>query len=167
GLRREGFRVVPVLRSPDEVAAAVITRTPLFNDLRHETGPFDVIGDVHGCRAELEQLLTTMGYEIEADGAGRPVNARHPDRRAIFVGDLVDRGPDTPGVLRLVMGMVKAGSALCVSGNHEAKLVRALGGANVTVSHGLAESLAQLATQPDDFGAAAVAFMEGLISHYV
>jgi protein phosphatase len=167
GLRREGFRTVHVLRSPDEVAAAVITRTPLFNDLRHETGPFDVIGDVHGCRAELEQLLTTMGYEIERDGAGRPAGARHPDRRAIFVGDLVDRGPDTPGVLRLVMGMVKAGTAFCVSGNHEAKLNKALQGRNVRLNHGLPETMEQLAGQPEAFGAEVARFIDGLISHYV
>ncbi len=167
GLRREGFRTVHVLRSPDEVAAATITRTKLFNDLRHETGPFDVIGDVHGCRAELEQLLTTMGYEIERDGAGRPVNARHPDRRAIFVGDLVDRGPDTPGVLRLVMGMVKAGTALCVSGNHEAKLNKALQGRNVRLNHGLPETMEQLASEPEAFRAEVARFIDGLISHYV
>jgi protein phosphatase len=167
GLRREGFRAVHVLRSPEEVAAAVITRTRLFNDLRHETGPFDVIGDVHGCRAELEQLLTTMGYEIERDGAARPVNARHPDRRAIFVGDLVDRGPDTPGVLRLVMGMVKAGTALCVSGNHEAKLNKALQGRNVRLNHGLPETMEQLASEPEAFRAEVARFIDGLISHYV
>jgi len=167
GLRRQGFRTVHVLRSPDEVAAAVITRTPLFNDLRHETGPFDVIGDVHGCRAELEQLLTTMGYEIERDGAGRPAGARHPDRRAIFVGDLVDRGPDTPGVLRLVMGMVKAGTAWCVSGNHEAKLNKALQGRNVRLNHGLPETMEQLAGEPEAFRAEVARFIDGLISHYV
>jgi protein phosphatase len=167
GLRREGFRAVHVLRSPEEVAAAAITRTRLFNDLRHETGPFDVIGDVHGCRAELEQLLTTMGYEIERDSAGRPVNARHPDRRAIFVGDLVDRGPDTPGVLRLVMGMVKAGTALCVSGNHEAKLNKALQGRNVRLNHGLPETMEQLASEPEAFRAEVERFIDGLISHYV
>ena len=167
GLRREGFRAVHVLRSPDEVAVATITRTKLFNDLRHETGPFDVIGDVHGCRAELEQLLTTMGYEIERDGAGRPVGARHPDRRAIFVGDLVDRGPDTPGVLRLVMGMVTAGTALCVSGNHEAKLAKALGGRNVRLNHGLPETMEQLAREPEAFRAEVTRFIDSLISHYV
>jgi len=167
GLRREGFRTVHVLRRPDEVAAAVITRTRLFNDLRHETGPFDVIGDVHGCRAELEQLLTVLGYELERDGAGRAVGARHPDRRAIFVGDLVDRGPDTPGVLRLVMGMVKAGAALCVSGNHEAKLAKALDGRNVRLNHGLPETMEQLAGQPEAFRAEVARFIDGLISHYV
>ena len=106
GPQREGFRTVHVLRSEAEIAAAAVTRTRLFNDLRHVAGPFDVIGDIHGCRAELEALLGELGYTIERDGASRAIGARHPGRRAVFVGDLVDRGPDTPGVLRLVMAMV-------------------------------------------------------------
>lgn len=65
------------------------------------------------------------------------------------------------------MGMVASGNALCVSGNHEAKLVRALKGSTVTVSHGLAESLAQLEAEPADFTKQALDFMDGLISHYV
>src|SRR5438270_890884 len=56
GLSREGFRTVHLLRSPREVAAAAIARRPLPSDLRRRGGPFDVIGDVHGCRAELEAL---------------------------------------------------------------------------------------------------------------
>jgi protein phosphatase len=167
GLRREGFRTVHVLHRPEEVAAATVTRTPLFNDLRHETGPFDVIGDVHGCRAELEQLLTALGYQLDRDEAGRAVGARHPDRRAIFVGDLVDRGPDVPGVLRLVMGMVEARTALCVAGNHEAKLAKALAGRNVRLNHGLPETMAQLAAEPEAFRAEVARFVDGLISHYV
>jgi protein phosphatase len=163
-LRREGFRTVHVLRDTADVS---ITRTRLYNDRRDEHGPFDVIGDVHGCRAELETLLDQLGYRLERDADGRAVGARHPSRRAIFVGDLVDRGPDTPGVLRLVMGMVQAGSALCVSGNHEARLVRALRGRDVQITHGLGESLAQLAGEPDEFRAAATRFMDELISHYV
>jgi protein phosphatase len=166
-LGREGFRTVHVLHSPEEVDAATVTRAKLFNDLRHETGPFDVIGDVHGCRAELEQLLDRLGYAIDRDGAGRPVNASHPGRRAVFVGDLVDRGPDTPGVLRLVMGMVAAGTAFCVPGNHEAKLLRALRGKNVKPSHGLDASLEQLEAEPAEFRADVERFIDGLISHYV
>ena len=166
-LPREGFRTVHTLRSPEEVAAAEITRTRLYNDLRHETGPFDVIGDVHGCRAELEQLLLQLGYAIDRDPGGRPVGARHPSRRAVFLGDLVDRGPDTPGVLRLVMGMVGEGTALCVQGNHEAKLLRALRGRNVQRTHGLAESMDQLSAEPDAFRAQVERFIDGLISHYV
>ena len=166
-LHREGFRTVHVLRTEDEVAAASVVRTRLYNDLRHETGPFDVIGDVHGCRAELEALLGDLGYQIDRDEAGRAIGARHPERRAVFVGDLVDRGPDTPGVLRLVVGMVSAGDALCVPGNHESKLLRAMRGRNVQVTHGLAESLAQLADETTEFRAQVEAFLDGLISHYV
>jgi protein phosphatase len=167
GLQREGFRVVHVLHTPEEADAATVTRTRLFNDLRHEHGPFDVIGDVHGCLAELEQLLGQLGYAIERDAAGRPVAAHHPGRRAVFLGDLVDRGPDTPGVLRLVMGMAAAGDALCVLGNHEAKLLRALRGKNVQRTHGLAESMEQLAAEPEEFRAEVDRFIDGLISHYV
>ena len=168
GLKREGFRTVHVLRTPEEIAAATITRTKLFSDLKGEAGPFDVIGDVHGCRAELEQLLTELGYAVERDAAGRPVGARHPDgRRAIFVGDLVDRGPDTPGVLRLVMGMVAAGTAFCVAGNHEVKLLKALRGKNVRRSHGLDASMEQLELQTEEFRAEADRFIDGLIGHYV
>ena len=166
GLQREGFRHVHVLREPDDV---VIQRTRLYNDLRHETGPFNVIGDVHGCRAELATLLESeLGYVLDRNERGRPTSARHPaGRRAVFVGDLVDRGPDTPGVLRLVMGMVAAGTAFCVMGNHEAKLLRALRGKQVKVNHGLAESLAQLGAEPADFVAQVEQFLDGLISHYV
>ncbi|MEU1986293.1 polynucleotide kinase-phosphatase [Nocardia sp. NPDC019395] len=168
GLDREGFRRVHTLRGADEIGAARIVDERLWNDRRDLTGPFDVIGDVHGCRAELETLLAALGYRIGRDAAGRAVGARHPEgRTAVFVGDLVDRGPDTPGVLRLVMGMVGAGDALCVTGNHENKLVRALSGRKVKPTHGLAESLAQLEAEDSDFRAAALEFCRGLISHYV
>jgi polynucleotide kinase-phosphatase len=167
-LGKEGFRRVHVLRSESEVDSSVIVYEKLLNDLRHETGPFDVIGDVHGCRAELEELLVELGYEIRRDDEGRAVDALPPgNRKAVFVGDLVDRGPDTPGVLRLVMGMVAAGHALSVRGNHEEKLVRALRGHKVTVRHGLEKSLEQLAHETPEFRRAAEKFCDGLIAHYV
>ncbi len=164
GLRREGFHRVYVLSGDADIAAATVTRERLWNDLRDRHGPFDVIGDVHGCYDELVLLLDRLGYQVTADGTA----ASHPaGRTAVFVGDLVDRGPATPAVLRLIMGMKAAGSALCVAGNHEAKLVRALRGRNVTISHGLAESLAQLAADSDGFAAEAMAFMDGLLGHLV
>jgi protein phosphatase len=157
GLGRE-FKRVYVMKTVEEIDAAVVGYEKAWPDRRELTGPFDVIGDVHGCRAELEELLTALGY----------VDGRHPEgRTAVFVGDLVDRGPDTPGVLRLVMGMVAAGTVLCVPGNHENKLVRAIKGRKVTVSHGLAESLAQLEAEPAEFRTEALAFMDGLVSHLV
>jgi protein phosphatase len=167
-LGKEGFRKVHVLKSEAEVASAVIVREKLLNDFRHETGPFDVIGDIHGCRSELETLLAQLGYELVRDEQGRPVDALPPSgRKAVFVGDLVDRGPDSPGVLRLVMGMVRAGHARCVPGNHENKLVRALQGKNVQVTHGLAETLTQLAEEDDAFRKDVEGFCYGLVSHLV
>ena len=165
GLRKEGFRVAHVLSSVDEVDAATIAYERQYNDRRDDPGPFDVIGDVHGCRLELEELLGSLGYTLVGDPA---VDAVHPDgRRVIFLGDLVDRGPDSPGVLRLAMGMVAAGHALAVPGNHENKLVRALRGAKVTVAHGLERTLAQLEAEPAEFRRAVADFCYGLVSHYV
>lgn len=74
---------------------------------------YDIIGDVHGCADELDALLAHLGYEVR-DGA-----YRHPERTAIFVGDLIDRGPAQLRVLRTVKAMVDAGSARMVLGNHE------------------------------------------------
>lgn len=169
-LQREGFRYVHYLRSPEDVDAVSIRRQPLWNDRRDETGPFDIIGDVHGCRDELLELLAELGYTIEPDGAedGAGPRAIPPSgRKAVFVGDLVDRGPDTPGVLRLVMDMVERGDALCVPGNHDVKLMRALRGRPVRVAHGLAESLEQLEAESEEFRDRVAQFIDGLVSHYV
>ena len=167
-LGREGFRKVHVLRGVDAIEAAELRYERLYNDKKEVTGPFDIIGDVHGCRAELEQLLERLGFALARDDAGRPVDAVHPEgRTAIFVGDLVDRGPDSPGVLRLVMGMVAAGHAICVPGNHESKLLRKLRGKNVQLTHGLPETLEQLEREDPEFTAEAAAFIDGLVSHYV
>ena len=171
GLKREGFRHVFVLNSPDEVDSTIIQRTPLWVNLRHEHGPFDIIGDVHGCFDELLTLLERIGYEVEsrtdADG-GVGFSVTHPEgRKAVFVGDLVDRGPGVGKVLKLVMSMVAEGSALCVAGNHESKLARKLQGRNVQVTHGLAESLAQLDAESPEFREQVLGFLDGLISHYV
>lgn len=161
GLEREGFRKVHVLRDVAEVDTAEVVLERRYNDLRHLTGPFDIIGDIHGCRSELETLLAELGYE----------NGAHPDgRTAVFVGDLVDRGPDSPGVLRLVMSMVAAGNALCVPGNHENKLGRYLKGRNVQITHGLAETVEQLEREDEkdpDFREQVREFIDGLVSHYV
>jgi protein phosphatase len=164
GLQREGFRRVFVMTDPEEAETAEVVRVPLWTDRRNDSGPFDIIGDVHGCSRELVALLEKLGYEL-ADGES---TARHPQgRRAVFLGDLVDRGPDSPGVLRLVMGMVADGTALAIPGNHENKLLRALRGRNVQVTHGLAESLQQLGEEPTEFVERVKGFLDGLLSHYL
>jgi protein phosphatase len=165
-LQREGFRYVHVLSSPEEVAAATIERQRLWNDKRDERGPFDVIGDVHGCYDELRELLETLGYELS--GSPADPRARHPEgRRAVFLGDLVDRGPRSPDVLRLAMAMVKDGAALCVPGNHDVKLLKKLRGRDVKVNHGLERTLEQLESESDSFKHQVAEFIDGLVSHYV
>ena len=167
-LKSEGFRHVFVLSSVEDVEAVEVERQPLWNNLRHDHGPFDIIGDIHGCQDELTTLLSVLGYSaVGAQGPHGPVH-RHPEgRKAVFLGDLVDRGPDTPGVLRTVMAMVDAGTALCVPGNHDMKLLRKLRGKNVQVTHGLAESLAQLEQEPAEFSKSAADFIDARVSHYV
>ncbi|MFK0153489.1 polynucleotide kinase-phosphatase [Streptomyces sp. NPDC090499] len=157
-LEREGFRKVHILRGAEEIESATVVTEKRFNDLTHLTGPFDIVGDIHGCASELESLLTKLGY---TDGV-------HPEgRTAVFVGDLVDRGPDSPGVLRRVMSMVGSGNALCVPGNHENKYGRYLKGRKVQHTHGLAETIEQMAGESEEFRAQVREFIDGLVSHYV
>ncbi len=164
-LEREGFRHVYILNSPEEVDSAAIERQALWNNLKHEHGPFDIIGDVHGCYDELLELLTGLGYQV--DGSSEVPKVVPPEnRKLIFLGDLVDRGPKIPQVLKLVMAAVEAGTALAVPGNHDMKLMRKLRGRDVEVRHGLAESLAQLEAEPAEFKGRVVDFMDGLVSHY-
>lgn len=176
GLRREGFRHVHVLRSPEEVDSVHVERRPLWCDRRDETGPFDLIGDVHGCADELDELLERLGYRIVRTKEGNGLDAgalyEHPaGRRAIFLGDLVDRGPRILDTVRIVRNMVEAGSGLCVPGNHDDKLVRHLRGRDVRITHGLDRTLAELdALPPEDRGLVEEQlrdFLAGLTSHYV
>lgn len=165
-LNREGFRHVHVFRTPEELADLSIRREPLWNNKRAEVGPFDIIGDIHGCFDETLELLTQLGYECGRDNGHYSVG--HPaNRKLIFVGDLVDRGPNTPGVVQLVRDVVGAGAGFCVAGNHDVKLSRALRGRDVKISHGLAESLEQLKAESDEARSGIAEFLDGLVSHYV
>jgi protein phosphatase len=197
-LKAEGFRQVVHLRGVAEVdAVQTVLRDPLYSNRQAETGPFDLIGDIHGCYHELCELLGKLGYTVEEEAVldARDLGVRvvradieqsdaalspEPDqaqnevplraatpRKVVFLGDLVDRGPASPQVLRLVMSMVRDGLALCVPGNHDIKLLRHLNGKNVSVTHGLAETLAQLETEPVAFKEQVRLFLDGLVSHYV
>ncbi|MEO6848153.1 MAG: polynucleotide kinase-phosphatase [Chthoniobacterales bacterium] len=163
-LEREGFRHIHVFRTVEEVDAASITREPLWNNRKSERGPFDIIGDVHGCYDELTELLGKLGYDVNAEQCTAQVPA---GRKAVFVGDLVDRGPKVVSVLKLAMNMVAEGTALCVPGNHDVKLMRKLRGKNVQITHGLAESLAQISAEPEAFAKSVAEFVDDMVSHYV
>lgn len=166
-LRREGYRYVYVFDSAEAIAAASFVRQPLWPDRRHERGPFDIVGDVHGCADELRELLAELGYVADASGV-----PRHPDgRRLVFLGDLCDRGPKNLEVLRLAMAMHAGGSALCVPGNHDAKLLKWLQGRAVQTTHGLALTVAEFEALPvseaREFRTAVERFLDGLVSHLV
>ncbi|MCY4516572.1 MAG: polynucleotide kinase-phosphatase [Acidimicrobiaceae bacterium] len=161
-LRKERFTRVYTLGSASELDSVEIARTKPWNDRRDDVGPFDIIGDVHGCHEELVRLLAELGYDTSVDPIVHPGG-----RRTVFLGDLVDRGPGVAEVLDVAMSMVAGGSALCILGNHENKLGRALAGRNVQVSHGLAESLEQLERRGPDYTRRVAEFIDGLVSHYV
>ncbi len=169
GLEREGFRKVAHLRGVESIDAAVVKRNPLWTDKRNLTGPFDIIGDVHGCADELVTLLAKLGYHVRwierHDGLSCHVDREH-ERMAVFVGDLVDRGPKSPDVLRIVGALVQNGMGLCVQGNHDSKLERWMSGRNVKISHGLQESIDQLNAEPEGFRISAKQFLSDLRSHY-
>jgi protein phosphatase len=173
GLQREGFRYVYELRSPEEVAQAQIERQRLWNNRRGDAGPFDIVGDVHGCFDELVELLARLGYSVTAspqpqDGDDFGFRVVPPaGRKAVFLGDLVDRGPKVVPVLRLAMSMVRQGHALCVPGNHDVKLLRKLRGKDVRVTHGLEQTLSELDGEPREFRAEVERFIDGLVGHYV
>ena len=169
GMKREGLRYVWTLSSVDEVDETTITRQRLWTDRRIEHGPFDIIGDVHGCYDELVQLLERLGYQtgVTQNGERRVLVTPPAGRRAVFLGDLIDRGPNAPDVLRLVMGMVEQGTAMCVPGNHEAKLLRKLRGKDVQLTHGLAQTIEQLDRESSGFRERVAKFIDALISHFV
>jgi protein phosphatase len=166
GLEREGIRHVFKLSSPEEVDAVSIERSPLWNNRKAEHGPFNIVGDVHGCFDELVELMARLGYVVTPEGDQYNVSSPQ-GRKLIFVGDLVDRGPGTAQVLQLVIGLVRSGQAFCVPGNHDIKLVRALRGKDVKRTHGLAETMEQLGNEPEAFRNEVAKFLDGLVSHYV
>jgi protein phosphatase len=150
----------------------------MYCKLDQEHGPFDLIGDIHGCHAELIELLDQLGYEathqeLGSDGSLRDAPTfHHPQgRKAVFLGDLVDRGPGILNTLRVVHNMVEAGTAFCVIGNHDDKLLRKLKGRNVQISHGLENTLAEIEALPSSvrnhFERDVQHFLEALPNHYI
>ena len=162
GLKREGFRFVYIINSLEQLEHTEIIRTKLWNDKKDEHGPFDIIGDIHGCFDELTLLLERLGYAKTEGGYTHPEG-----RKAAFLGDFCDRGPKNVQVLRLVMNMVENGNAIAIPGNHDAKLLKYLRGKTVSVTHGMNKTIAELEAEGEEFKAKTTEFIDGLISHYV
>jgi protein phosphatase len=183
GLEREGFRYVYVLNSLEDINNTEIERQPLWNNRKYEKGPFDIIGDIHGCCDELEALLQKLGYvqnpspftqrteESEERFWDFPLYHHPQGRKAVFLGDLVDRGDRILDTVKLVYNMVQAGTGICVPGNHEHKLLRKLRGKNVRVNHGLEQTLQEIDGIPEHLREKSLKelreFLDSLVSHYV
>jgi protein phosphatase len=142
---QEGFDRVYTVDAADTSQVQILYDPPPV-DLHHEHGPFDIIGDIHGCYDELTALLEQLGYEPR--GADDPTWHHPGGRLAVFLGVLTDRGPASVAVLRRVLPMVRAGTALYVPGNHCNKLLRHLKGNRVRVGHGLEKTLAEIEALP-------------------
>jgi diadenosine tetraphosphatase ApaH/serine/threonine PP2A family protein phosphatase len=143
-----------------------VVRKKLKVNKRSEQGPFDIIGDVHGCFDELRELLTKMGYKIEKveeDLVHYGYKVTPPiSRKVIFLWDLVDRGPFIMDTLKLAMSMVNDGIAYCILGNHDEKFLRKLKGRNVTIMHGLEMTMEQLKNESKEFKERVKSFLNDL-----
>jgi protein phosphatase len=194
GLHKEGFHRTFILDSLDRIEAVKIDREPLWCNLHNERGPFDIIGDIHGCCDELEALLDRLGYQLNPlQGAksavlgfpqvehlfktgvpdrvgwvGSTGTYHHPEgRKVIFLGDLVDRGPRILDTIALVQNMVKAGQAFCVVGNHDDKLLRQMQGKNVKINHGLENSIAEIDALPPATKADTTTDIQGFLNSLI
>jgi protein phosphatase len=144
-------------------AAELHAESISFQDHSEDSGPFDIVGDVHGCIDELRELLETLGYQVGDDLSITP-----PDkRRLIFVGDLADRGPGIPEVFRLVSTAIAQGKAFCVAGNHDVRLATALCGKTLPLTYGLADSLEQFGRQSPEFTKQMAIFIKRLPGHLI
>ncbi|MCV9964948.1 polynucleotide kinase-phosphatase [Pararhizobium sp. BT-229] len=165
-----GIRNAVWLSSAEEIEAASIVRRRSFNDLRDVTGPFDVIGDIHGMTEELEALLAKLGWSLSWSGEGEERRAAlsHPDgRKLVFVGDAVDRGPRSLDALRIMRSAVESGVGYAVASNHDARISRWLRGQAVSEGGGIETTQAEFEGLSEAFRVSMGEFIDGLPAHYV
>ena len=157
-----------VIDSDNALDGVRVERIALECDRRSLSGPFDIIGDVHGCLEELIALLAKLGYTVtQSEGRWR---LTHGDgRMPVFVGDLIDRGPENLACLALACDTADDGTAVVVEGNHETRLARVMRRRreSPSASHGLAETLAEVERLDDEQRGALMRRLTTLPSHAV
>jgi protein phosphatase len=139
----EGFDDVYIISEIDNMNSALEIKINNYEVTL--PGPFDIIGDVHGCYDELVMILQKLGYRKRFDYYTHPAA-----RKAVFSGDLTDRGPRSLDSFWLVKHMVDSGSAFYVPGNHCRKLSRYLEGRNIKIANGLEKTVAEINELPED-----------------
>jgi len=170
-LKKEGFKYIYQICSTDELENIAIERTKLWCNKKDEEGPFDIIGDVHGCFDELKMLLIKLGYNIKEiilpNGETSYKVTHEENRKVVFLGDLVDRGPKIVEVLKIVMSMVNDQIAFCVMGNHDNKTAKMLFGKNIKLKYGLEDTVSQMEGLSDETREEIRVFLDNLVSHYI
>ncbi|MCZ7861156.1 polynucleotide kinase-phosphatase [Agrobacterium salinitolerans] len=158
------------LSSSEEIDSATVVRRRSFNDLRDISGPFDIIGDIHGMTDELEALLTKLGWSFSWSGEGedRAVALSHPEgRKLVFVGDAVDRGPRSLDALRVMRSAIESGVGYAVASNHDARISRWLRGQAVSEGGGIETTQAEFDGLSGAFRVSMGEFIDALPAHYV
>lgn len=149
----------------DPTAGIELELTPMPSNRKDDNGPFDLIGDIHGCADELSDLLVLLGHAEWSEG--RLITVKHGEgRKLVFLGDLVDRGPKNLATLEIVQSCVEDLGAYCVLGNHDDKLRRYLKGNKITISPGMRCTVAEMNGASEATRLAILGFLETLEPHY-
>lgn len=165
-LKQEGFKKIWVLNHISQLQTPMFQFSALPVNFKDFQGPFDVIGDVHGCFKELQALILQLDYQIQFEKGHWSIS--HPqNRKLVFVGDLADRGPDSVDVLAFVMDIKAQSMALVTKGNHDDKLFRYLKGNKIAPRHGLETTIAELEKKDKSFLQLLYNFIKNLPSHLV
>ncbi|GAL82895.1 metallophosphoesterase [Sporocytophaga myxococcoides] len=169
-LRRQGVKNVYLTDDLKEWNALSFRLKRMRTRMCNEHGPFDFIGDIHGCYEELNALLDKLGY-VTTDAIKNSTLQKkyfHPDKRKlVFLGDMVDRGPASDKVMELILELNDQNIAYAVLGNHDEKFLRYLKGNPVRVNSGLERTIRQFERKSEAFKNNVIRFLKVLPSHYV
>ena len=160
-LDEDGFNYIYILNNEEEINNCEVIFERLNCDKKELSGPFDIIGDVHGCYYELCKLLKRLGYK---DDKGYYY---HAERTAVFTGDFTDKGNNNVKVLKLIRDMVNNNTALAVLGNHDDKILRYLNNNEVVTNKGMNKTLNELTLESEEEKNSLKEFLEKLPAHLV
>lgn len=145
-VHKENYDTTDILTWEDLQNLQVVSKKLPF-DHEEKTGPFDIIGDVHGTYTELKELIEKLGHKIVGEHPNAYVET-HGGRTLLFLGDLTDRGNENKKVLSVIHNTYKKGNALVVKGNHDDKLLRYLKGNPIKINDGMEKTIEELENDP-------------------
>jgi protein phosphatase len=168
-LDEEHFRSIITFHSIEELNSCDITRRKMFSN-KTDVTMVDMIGDIHGCFVELIELVEQLGYTIskKPEGSFYTYSISHPEnRRLVFLGDLIDRGPSVGEVVHFVYNVCQEGNAFCLPGNHENKFLRHLYNHKEKATPEIEASIQSIKKLPNGFVDKLHTFIYRLHHHYL